>query len=673
MQKKLHVLLALLLPATIAFAQPDRWQQRVKYTMDINLDVTTNRFTGKQKLEYTNNSPDTLKRVFYHLYWNAFQPNSMMDMRSRELGNIRIGDQSDWDGRVRDRILKLKPEEIGYQKIGSLKMDGVAQKFTVQETILEVTLSKPILPKGKAVFEMEFETQVPLQVRRSGRDNPGTGVRYSMSQWYPKMCEYDYEGWHPTPYVAREFYGVWGDFDVKITIDKNYIIGGTGYLQNANQIGYGYEAAGAKVTRPAGNTLTWHFTAPNVHDFMWAADPEYAHITRHIVDGPTIHVLYNRDEKQFQRQFDNMSVNGKNRYDNSVEKFIKSVDDQWKQIADAAVTVLPFIEKKFGEYPYKQYTFIHGGDGGMEYPMGTLLVGPSLGTAFHEWMHTWYQMLLGTNESLYAWMDEGFTSYASTLVTAYYQSVTGKQAAQSDVGTGPRRKVLVDSLTGSQSFVTRPNPHADAYAGYVYLTKSGKEEPMTTHADHFESNFAYSIAAYSKGEVFMEQLGYIVGAPVRDRILLEYYKQWRYKHPNVNDLLRVAEKESGMQLDWYREYFVNTTKTIDYGIDSLWEEGGKSKIRIKRIGKMPMPVDVMLEFKDGSKQIAYIPMYLMFGAKPVEDASIPRTVFEAWKWTHPTYTFEIDRKITDLKIITIDPSKRMADVEGKNNKLELPW
>jgi hypothetical protein len=672
MQQKLHVLLVLLFPATIALAQPDRWQQRVKYTMDINMDVTTNRFTGKQKLEYTNNSPDTLKRVFYHLYWNAFQPNSMMDMRSRELGKVKIGNNADWDSRVRDRILNLKPEEQGYEKIGSLKMDGVAQKFTVHETILEVNLSKPILPKGKAVFDMEFETQVPLQIRRSGRDNPQTGVRYSMSQWYPKMCEYDYEGWHPTPYVAREFYGVWGDYDVKITIDKNYIIGGTGYLQNPNTIGYGYEDAGAKVTRPAGPTLTWHFLAPNVHDFMWAADPEYAHLTRNIANGPVIHVFYNRDEKQFQRQFDNLSENAKKRYDNSLEKYIKSIDDQWKQVADAAVTVLPFIEKKFGEYPYKQYSFVHGGDGGMEYPMGTLLVGPSLGTVFHEWMHTWYQMMLGTNESLYAWMDEGFTSFASTLVTAYYRSVTGNQATQSETGTGPRKKVLVDSLAGSQSYITRANPHDDAYDGYIYLTQSGLEEPMTTHADHFETNFAYSIAAYSKGEVFMEQLGYIVGAQVRDRILLEYYRQWRFKHPNINDLMRIAEKESGMQLDWYREYFVNTTKTIDYGVDSLWEEGGKTKIRLKRIGKMPMPIDVLLEFKDGSKQMAYIPMYLMFGEKPVEEPSIPRTTYEAWKWTHPTYIFEISRKYADLKTITIDPSQRMAAVQKKNNRIEFP-
>src|SRR5688572_8951573 len=228
------------------------WQQRVKYAMDVDVNAEANRFSGKQKLEYWNNSPDTLTKVFYHLYWNAFQPGSEMDVRSRRQGTIQIGSGVDWDTRVRDRIANLKPDEIGYQKILSLKMNGKPQVFETEETILEVKLDKPILPRTKVVFDMEFETQVPIQVRRSGRDN-AEGVRFSMSQWYPKLCEYDKEGWHPTPYVGREFYGVWGDYDVKISIDKTFILGATGYLQNPNQVGYGYEAEGAKVTRPAGN------------------------------------------------------------------------------------------------------------------------------------------------------------------------------------------------------------------------------------------------------------------------------------------------------------------------------------------------------------------------------------------------------------------------------------
>ncbi|HEY6063352.1 MAG TPA: M1 family peptidase, partial [Chitinophagaceae bacterium] len=291
MRKILLFLLVIFQLSPLLYGQPDRWQQRVKYVMNIDMNVLTNRLAGKQKLEYTNNSPDTLTRVFYHLYFNAFQPGSMMDTRSRRQGAVNgPGARQDWDQRVRDRILNLKPDETGYQKIISLKMNGVPQNYKTEETILEVKLTKPILPKSKVLFEMEFEAQVPLQVRRSGRDNPTTKVRYSMSQWYPKICEYDYEGWHPTPYVAREFYGVWGDFDVSITIDKKYILGGTGYLQNPNQIGYGYEDRGVKVKKPSGDKLTWRFIAPNVHDFMWAADPEYVHVSRKIKDSLTIHV-----------------------------------------------------------------------------------------------------------------------------------------------------------------------------------------------------------------------------------------------------------------------------------------------------------------------------------------------------------------------------------------------
>lgn len=635
--------MALSVPGLSVVGQPDRWQQRVKYTMDINMDVMTNRLTGHQSLAYTNNSPDTLYKVFYHLYWNAFQPGSMMDTRSQELGKITYGrrghEQQDWDSRVKDRIRHLKPEEAGYQKVISLTMNGMAQPFQVEETIMEVNLTKPILPKSTVVFDMQFEAQAPLQIRRSGRDNPETGVRYSMSQWYPKMCEYDYEGWHPTPYVAREFYGVWGDYDVKINIDKTYILGGTGYLQNAAQIGYGYEAPGVKVVRPAGDKLVWHFIAPNVHDFMWAADPQYHHLVRRTAGGLVINVLYknkNNDPKQ---------------------------DTLWKYLADAAVTVLPYIEKTFGAYPYKQYSFVHGGDGGMEYPMSTLIKSPSLGTAFHEWMHSWYQGMLGTNESLYPWMDEGFTTYAESRVSGWFYD--------RELALHPDNQGLKDLV--EKRHTQLPVNQGPSYDSYFDLERSGYQEPLTTHADHFNTNLAYGIASYSMGAIFLEQLGYIVSDSIRDKILLEYYREWRFKHPNAGDFVRVAEKVSGLQLDWYKEYWISTVKTIDYGIDSLWEENGKSRIRLRMLGAMPMPVDVLLTYKDGSKEMAYIPQYSMFGGKPVEDHAIPTTRYEPWKWTSPTYTFEINRRLLDLRVIEIDPSQRMADIERKNNKLELKW
>lgn len=645
--KRFSLIIACSLVFIGAYAQPDRWQQRVKYVMDVKMDVNTNRFTGTQKLEYTNNSPDTLKKLFYHLYWNAFQPNSMMDERSRRQGTIVIrkdrngNDIVDWDPRVRDRIVKYGPAEIGYQRVRNLKVNGRTQTTKEHETILEVVLDRPILPRSKAVIDLEFEAQAPLQTRRSGRDN-AEGVRYSMSQWYPKLCEYDYEGWHPTPYVGREFYGVWGDYDVKLTIDKTYLVCGTGYLQNADKIGFGYEAAGVKVPAPTGNTLTWQFIAPNVHDFMWAADPDYKHVSKKVRPDLTLHAFYKISTPHLTAQFDAMPASVKSRYTGGAAQYISQYEDNWKKVVDDAARALPYIEKRFGAYPYKQYSFVHGGDGGMEYPMATLLKGPGLGTVIHEWMHSWFQMMLGTNESLYAWMDEGFTTFAENEIMAY--------------------------LNNSTEW-----PHADDYAGYVALAKSGREEPLSTHADHFNTNFAYGTAAYSKGCVFMEQLGYIVGEPVRDKILLEYYRQWRFKHPNVNDLIRVAENVSGLQLDWYKEYWVNTTKTIDYGIDSLWEEGGATKIRLRNLGQVPMPIDVRLTFKDGSQQWHYVPMYLMFGGKQPEEGMAGWKVYEPWKWTHATYVIESNKRLSDIKLVEVDPSGRMADIERKNNKMEINW
>jgi hypothetical protein len=619
MKQRMILVPFMLCLGVVVVGQPDRWQQRVKYMMNINVNTQANRFTGKQKLDYWNNSPDTLNRVFYHLYWNAFQPNSMMDDRSRRQGAISLrtdrngNEVPDWDPRIGNRIENLKPEEYGYQKILSLKMNGRSQSYKVEETILEVKLDKPILPRSKVTFDMEFEAQVPLQIRRSGRDNPNTTVRYSMSQWYPKMCEYDYEGWHPTPYVAREFYGVWGDFDVSISIDKNYTLGGTGYLQNANQVGHGYEEAGTTVNRPEGDKLTWHFIAPNVHDFMWAADPNYNHISKKVRNGLTMHVLY---------------------------KTADGTDARWKEVLVAAEKALPFVEKTFGPYPYNQYSFIDGGDGGMEYPMATLIAGP--GAWLHEWLHSWYYGMLGTNESLYPWMDEGFTDYATGRVRAFLENQTS-------------------------------SPFGNNYNAYFSLAKSAKEEPMSTHADHYNTNFAYNSAAYGKGAVFLEQLGYIVGAQVRDKILLEYYRLWRFKHPNAQDFINLAEKVSGMKLDWYKEYWIYSAKTIDYGIDSLWEENGKTKVRIRDMGLVPMPIDLQLTFKDGRTELHYVPLDLMYGEKPQETDTVPRKSYQPWHWTRPTYVVETDRRLTDIIVAEIDPSQRMADIDRRNNRLELKW
>ncbi len=593
--------------ATLVSGQDYRWQQRVEYSMNIKMNVQTHRYTGDQRIVYYNNSPDTLSKIYYHLYFNAFQPNSMMDVRSRNL--------PDPDRRVMDRISKLKEDEIGYQHITALKQDGKATSYKVNGTILEVTLAKAILPKGKTVLEMNFEAQVPIQIRRSGRNNR-EGIAYSMTQWYPKLAEYDHQGWHAYQYVAREFHGVWGDYDVKITIDPKFVIGGTGKLQNPEAIGHGYENPGQTVKRPTGD-LTWHFVAKNVIDFAWAADPEYTHDRKQVPNGPELHFFYQKNEK---------------------------TSTTWKNMEPVAVKVFENLNKTFGQYPFDTYSVIQGGDGGMEYPMCTLILGEGSqdglnGVMAHEVAHSWYQMALGSNESLYAWMDEGFTDFASEEVM--------------------------------NTIFNEPNTHAGSYNSYFSLVSSGLQEPASQHSDHFSTNRAYSTAAYSLGAVFLHQLKYIIGTDNFYKGMMRYYNAWKFKHPEPNDFLRVMEKTSGLQLHWYERYWIGTTKRIDYGVQRVVSQEDKTLIDLQRIGEFPMPIDLVVTYTDGSRELFYIPINETLGSKPVEDKDLKRNDLEAWPWVNPTYTLSVNRKTIEIESIEIDPSLRMADINRKNNRLVM--
>lgn len=593
-----------LLTTLTAFGTDCYWQQEAEYKMNIVMDEKNHQYAGTQTLSYKNNSPDALDRVFYHLYFNAFQPGSMMDVRSLTI--------SDPDSRVGDRISKLSEDEMGWIKVKSLKMNGKDVQFSEVGTVLEVDLPKAIKPGETVKLEMTWDAQVPLQIRRSGWMN-SEGVEFSMTQWYPKMCEYDEEGWHANPYVGREFHGVWGDFHVTIEMDEDYLIGGTGVLTNASEIGKGY----AKLTKSNAKKgrLTWKFEAKNVHDFAWAADPDFLHEKITTPDGYVLHFIH-QDDPDF--------------------------NQNWQDLQEFAVKGFKFLSDNFGAYPYPQYTVIQGGDGGMEYPMTTLITGKRnlrslVGVTIHEAAHSWYQGVLATNEALYEWMDEGFTSFATSQCMARLFESGGR------------------------------NPHASAYASYLNLARNKKENPLSTHADHYETNRAYGVAAYSKGETLLAQLGYVIGEEVRNEALLTYFNEWKFKHPDVKRFKRVMEKQSGLELDWYFEYFVNSTHTIDYGIREISGGGSGTAVVLERIGAMPMPIDLEVERTDGSLEWITIPLEMMRGAKDLPGYKVE----EDWPWTHPSYALVLDIPIDQIARITIDPNGGMADLDRSNNSVEL--
>ena len=601
MKLVLNILIALFIFVASAQNNTSYWQQKVDYKMEIDMDVENHQYKGTQELTYTNNSPDTLYRVFYHLYFNAFQPGSQMDVRSRTI--------EDASSKILDRISKLTPSEIGYIRPILLTQDGQNLQFEVVGTILEVLLNTPIPPNTSTVFNMNWDAQVPIQIRRTGRYN-AEGVAYSMTQWYPKLAEYDFEGWHAVPYIAREFHGVWGNFDVSIKLDENFIIGGTGYLQNADKKGLGEKSKR--------KTRTWHFSAPNVHDFAWAADKDYIHDTYPGPNGVKLNFYYKNNPE---------------------------ILENWKALQPKTADLLAYFNTHIGKYPYKQYSVIQGGDGGMEYAMCTLITGERklgslIGVTAHELAHTWFQFLLATNESKHEWMDEGFTSYISNMA--------------------------MNELMEEE----KENPNAGSYRSYNYIANSNKEQPQTTQADRYSTNMGYGIAAYSKGAVFLSQLGYVIGKENLDKTLLRYYKEWSFKHPTPNDFIRVAEKVSGAELDWYLMDWTQTTNTIDYGIKEVLLEDTETKVSLERLGLMPMPIDINVTYKDGSIENFYIPLQMMRADKPNPNPRQDWTVLPDWSWANPTYEFMIenDKKI---RIITIDASKLMADINLSNNTYEL--
>ena len=593
--------------AVSSFAQNKTcyWQQKVDYKMDIQMDVNTFQYKGKQELKYTNNSPDTLNRVYYHLFFNAFQPGSEMDVRSRTI--------IDPDSRVEDRISKLSPEEIGYIKPTKFTQNGKPLVYKIIGTVMQVTLNSPILPGQTTIFNMEWDAQVPLQVRRSGRDS-SEGVALTMTQWYPKISEYDFEGWHADPYIGREFYSVWGNYDVTITLDAAYTVGGTGYLQNPVSVGHGYSVPGQKPMPPVNGKYTWHFLAPDVHDFAWAADPEYVHDTYPGPNGVTLHFLYKNDPK---------------------------IAENWKNLQPKTAALMAFFNEHVGPYPYEQYSVIQGGDGGMEYAMSTMITGDRtfeslVGVTAHELAHSWFQFVLATNEYKHYWMDEGFTVYiASEAMNAVMES-------------------------------EKTNPHTGSYRSYYFNAASGQEQPLSTHADRHATNRSYGVNAYSKGAVFLSQLGYVIGPENLSKTLKRFYSDFKFTHPTPNNFIRTAEKVTGFELDWYLTDWTKTTNTIDYGIKEVETKGKNTKVTLERIGLMPMPIDLYVTYEDGSQELFYIPLRMMWGEKPNPFTNLNRTVLDNWAWAYPTFSFEISNG-KNVKNMMIDATGRMADINPENN------
>lgn len=613
MRKSVAILFAFIISQFHAQQTP-YYQQAAKYKMDIDVNAEKFTYQGNQTLQYTNNSPDELKVVYFHLYWNAFKPNSMMDQR--------VGNQGkNGDSRLQkdgiSRLASIPKDQEGAQNIHWIKQNGKDLKFEIQETIMKVYLNEPIKPNSTTAFTMEWDAVIPQQIRRSGRNNR-EGVDMTMTQWYPKIAEYDYDGWATFDYVGREFHAPFSDFDVTIKINKDYVVGAGGILQNPTEV-KGYDA-NAKIKTEKDKKAVWKWTAKNMLDFAWSADRDYIVKSFDVPEGPKVFLVYQNNEKT----------------------------KVWEQAQPYVTKYFQLMNSHFGKYVYPTYAFIQGGDGGMEYGMCTMILGEAhdmeglMGLMAHEGAHSWYQQMLATNESMHPWMDEGFTSYAENFVMNQLF---------------PPKEQL-------------PNPFANSLNAYRNFIKKGIEEPAVWLGDHHDNGSAYTYSTYVKGELYLVQLGYIMGEQNLAETLKQYYNQWSMKHPSDRDFLHIAQKVSGMDLKWFHHYWINTTKTIDYGIKDVKYDAKSTTITLVNNGQVPMPVDFSVMTTD-KKIITYqIPLNMTHSWKEKDIYGDFKTM-EYWPWTQKEYTLTIPYTKSQLAVLGIDFSQRIADVNMENNFVEV--
>ena len=590
------------------------YQQSAKYKMDIDVDAENFTYQGKQTLTYTNNSPDELKVVYFHLYWNAFKAGSMMDQR--------VGGQGkNGDSRLQkdgiSRLASIPKTEEGAQNIHWIKQNGKDLKFEIQETIMKVELATPIKPNSSTTFTMDWDAVIPMQIRRSGRNNR-EGIDMTVTQWYPKIAEYDYDGWATFDYVGREFHAPFSDFEVNIKIDKNYVIGAGGILENPLEV-KGYDEK-ATIKTDDKNKATWKWSAKNMLDFAWAADKDYTVENFTVLDGPKVYYVYQKSDKT----------------------------KLWSASKPYITQFFQLMNATFGRYTYPTYSFIQGGDGGMEYGMCTMILGEAnsleglLGLMVHEGGHSWNQQIMAYNESMRPWMDEGFTSYYENLVM---------------------HQILPPKVATANPFVGTLN----AYRNFV---KRGIEEPAVWFGDHHDNGGAYSFASYVKGELFLVQLGYIMGEQNLSVTMKEFYNTWKLKHPTDRDLMHIAQKVSGMDLKWFQNYWINTTKTIDYGIKDVKYDANSTTVTLVNNGNIPMPIDFSILTKD-KKVINYqIPLNMTHVWKK-KDIYGDFTTLNYWPWTQKEYTFTIPYNKSQISTLGIDFSQRLADVNMADNMVEI--
>lgn len=600
---------------------PQYWQQRVDYTINATLDAETKRLSATLEATYYNNSPDPLTFLWIQLEQNLFKPDSI-GTRTRTGGGPMRAMEEDFDG--------------GYD-IPSIRAGGQDLKFTIYDTLCRVELPRPIQPGETFTFDLAFAFDMPPYLRRMGAEDVQQGRIFEYAQWFPHVCNYDdVHGWNTLPYAGSgEFYTNFGDYEVNITVPRTYLVAGSGVLQNPEEVLTKTqrdrlaqamnsretvmirtaEEVGDPASRPSGNgPLTWRFRGENIRTFAWAASDAF------IWDacGVVIKDLDGNDK----------TILCQSLYPNEADAWKPDVEDggSTQYVAHSVEFYSDFLYP----YPYPIMTNVNGPEGGMEYPMiifcgGRTGRGP-LGVTDHEVGHTWFPMIVNTDERRYAWMDEGFTTFINMHSLAAFRG--------EDINPGRARQQTMQLARGrSQPIDVFPDRNLPGLLGRLQYRKTAMGLHLLREA--------------------------VLGPERFDYAFREYVRRWAFKSPQPADFYRTMEDAAGADLAWFfRQWFIEDG-TLDLAVEVVINEAtqatedeeakpASATITVRSLGQQVMPAEVVLQFDDGSVDRRLFPV-------------------ETWATTRER-TYEVSLEGRQLRRAIVDPRELLPDVEPRNNR-----
>lgn len=593
------------------------WQQEVNYNIQVKLNDKNHTLSAFEEFEYINNSPNTLDKIYIHLWPNAYRN-----------GKTALGKQKYASG---EKELRFGKEE-NKGGIDSLDFQSNGQKLKWEYDaknidICVITLTTPLKSGDRVRISTPFKVKIPSgEISRLGHIDQS----YQITQWYPKPAVYDKNGWNPIPYLNQgEFYSEYGSFDVSITLPKNYVVGATGDLQTASEVEFldnlakqtenkiadylmTKQGKGGKTAFPesVSEWKTIRYTQSKVHDFAWFADKRYA-VLKGEVELP----------------------HSKNKV-TSWAMFVPHNTIYWQHAIEYINDGTYYYSLWNGDYPYKQVTAVDGtisAGGGMEYPNVTVIGNSSSKEELevvivHEVGHNWFYGILGSNERVHGWMDEGM----NTLNEMRY--VQTKY---------PNNTRLSDMVLGGKFHFNDLDHHDMGDLSYRAISMLGLDQPIETHSADF-TPINYGMIMYQKtGLVFFYLKAYL-GEEVFNKAMSDYFEAWKFKHPQPEDMQKSIETSTGKKLDWLFNDLIKTTNHIDYKITCVKKDKASktTRVKVKNVGQVMGPIEINA-FKD--------------------------TTLVETAWVEPSKKGEVTLKSTDYTRITIDDARDIPETNRGNN------